>query len=668
MARRPLDNEIAAFVKWQDDYDQEILQGNKDNITVIRGTFQILADTFFREAGRLEATLANFPQYSQQNAETRKFHQAVYKMDELAQKPTHQEFNAELHKWRSSKAPLEIFDQLFLTVEPVLVTATMARVSRPDNRQEDDGTIVVSDPEAIDGVFPPCEEEKIWSCPELDALDAADALEQQEFATKFAGILANEGVPVAPPVSLKEIMKVDRWIIPKIPPAKGFVRHHFETMGPAMRRFSGGAESQTSFVTFWDDWKEKIHRIHPKLASSGDKLIALNNQLDYPARYKTEVFMYSSDKEAYWRALRDLFNVYGNLDQEKYRSMQTMRNLRPIDEEDPEKIEEFFDQVRRIRLRMLNMEMEPAYVTRECMFTLHDKMPQVYLDEFCKHIGVRLGGERSYFMNNPVFYFQKMSDWFYRYIKKYQGAGAPTTKKADPHNMFQLLAAPVQQLPTSEVKEESVPLSEIISGVTQMKSLIPKEENCLQARNRAPAGEHVGSTSEQSDSVQVPEELAQTLISALVKYKKQKLQEKSEEQASGSEQKPAVPQRAKKGRPHSSPADGEGESSKKKKANKKGSYCRFHDAPGHRQNQCTMTRDEKLQALHQRNICANCQMRGHVVTTCKNNNTCHHCAGDQTNKHMTILCPVGPRGPPQAVNAGANGADGGAVANANGAR
>ncbi len=668
MAQRPLETEIAAFAKWQDDYDQEVLQGNKENITVVRGTFQVLADTFFREAGRLEATLARFPQYAQQVEETRKFHQSVYKMDELAQKATHQEFNLELHNWRSSKAPMTIFNQLFLTVEPVLVTATMTQISRNENRQEEDGTVIFHDSKAIDGTFLPCEEEKIWSCPELDALDAAEAIEQQEFATKFAGILANEGAPVAPQVSLKTILKVETWTIPKIPPEKGFLRHHFETVGPGMRRFSGGVESQTSFVTFWDDWKEKIHRIHPKLASASDKLIALNNQLDYPARYKTEVFIYSSDKEAYWRALRDLFNVYGNLDQEKYRSMQAMRNLRPLDEEDPEKIEEFFDQVRKIRLRMLNMEMEPAYVTRECMFTLHDKMPQAYLDEFCKHIGVRLGGERSYFMNNPVFYFQKMSDWFYRYIKKYQGAAAPITKRADPNNMFQLLAAPVQQVPMADVKEEDTPLSEIISGVTQMKSLLPKEENCLATRSKGIASEHVGSTSENAAAVQVPGELAKTLIVALEEFKKQKLQEKQGEQPNETQAPPAGQKRAKKGKLHSSQNNGEGEQAKKQKGNKKGTYCRFHDANGHRQNQCTMTRDEKLQALHQRNICANCQMKGHVVTACRNNNTCHHCAGDQTNKHMTILCPVGPRGQPQQANPGANAADGAAGANANGGR
>jgi hypothetical protein len=234
--------------------------------------------------------------------------------------------------------------------------------------------------------------------------------------------------------------------------------------------------------------------------------------------------------------------------------------------------------------------------------------------------------------------------------------------------MFQLLAAPVQQVPTSDMKEEATPLNEIISGVTQMKSLLPKEENCLAARSKGSTGEHVGSTSENAAPVQVPGELAKTLIVALEEFKKQKFHEKQEEQPSEGQAAPAKQKRAKKGKLHSSQNNGEGEQAKKQKGNKKGLYCRFHDANGHRQNQCTMTRDEKLQALHQRNICSNCQMKGHVVTTCRNNNTCHHCAGDQTNKHMTILCPIVPRGPPQQANPPANAADGAAGANGNGGR
>jgi hypothetical protein len=198
-----------------------------------------------------------------------------------------------LQQWRAEQAPMTLFQQEFLTKEHCLVTA--AQSARTSSGVA--GTSGLTSPGnavnslSIEVMNFPHEEDKIWKNIDLDTLEAHYTASCQ---TLF-GTPPDESLVQ----SVKNLLTVKEWIFVQIPATKGFLRYCYETIGPGIRRFSGTQDCQTSWMQFWEDWKKKIHCIHPRIASNQDKLKALVNQLDSPAREKASVYIASSDDDGY---------------------------------------------------------------------------------------------------------------------------------------------------------------------------------------------------------------------------------------------------------------------------------------------------------------------------------------------------------------------------------
>jgi hypothetical protein len=230
-------------------------------------------------------------------------------------------------------------------------------------------------------------------------------------------------------------------------------------------------------------------------------------------------------------------------------------------------------------------------------------------------------------MTNAAAWYLRFSDWFNLYIRTKKRL--PMEREGwDPSYMFHQLAAPAleqhgAQIPASSVASLKKTVQPTQPDIATQASSSPMEVDCEQMS------------------------LLQQLQSVLATHQNQ----------GGSEQKPAQKQPPPKQSQNSSPPEKPQE--KKDNAQKKGANnkkakrtfkCKFCDSAEHTMSQCPLTIEQKLQACLEKQFCSNCQFRGHTAAVCRKNNQCTNCAGDQTHKHMTMLCQ---RIAPPAPNPGA---------------
>jgi hypothetical protein len=640
---QPCDVLMLQFTTWLDHYDLELVKGRERcDITPLRATFDQLVQSFEKEAYHLDSILASFPNFLCTTEDKRMFASVVVKLGEFTTLNDNEEFKRRFHQWRMEKAPLKLFGQTFLSAESPLVTASQVALVSSGAETAD---------EADASSLPPCEEEKIWKSSTLDKLE-----EHYSRSSSNCFDDLGDGTVV---VSLKELLKVKKWI--KIKIKTSFLQHCLTSITPGLRRFSGVQGAQTSWILFWADWEKKIHCIHPSIASHSDKLRALSSQLDAPASEKVGVYVASNDPDAYWYALRDMFYSYGNLDQERSSAMNQMRALYPTDINSPMKNEEFFDEIKKLHLRMVSMGMDQDYVSRECMNVLIARLNAMIKDKFYAELQMKQGTEESFYQKNPNLWFQRFTDWFHQYMRKKREHAA--LGYHEPYYMFHLLAAPAQEVPAGASTTEAAasvgstaPLQNMPSGQPQTMAQSQQVQmsssgnsNLIASGSKTTVNQvmHTQVAEQSSQGMDLATQIAQVLKSPEIlailaaqqgsqssEPKKQKFNETSEENTAGPSQDQ---QYKRKGQQN----NGKGN---------KGPFCIFHqDRVGHRTGQCPMNRQERIANLLRLGICINCRGRNHVAEACRNNNMCRNCAGEQVNKHMTVLC-TRPRRGQQPVN------------------
>jgi hypothetical protein len=618
------------FRSWLTSYDDELLKGSACDLTPLRVTFDLLVKSFIHEGGSLNLTLLAYPAFQLDTEEVFKFSQIVGKMVELTRLPDHEAFKKMLQQWRAEKAPMKLFTQDFLTKEHCLVTA--AQSARTSSGIA--GTSGLTSPGnavnslSIEVMNFPHEEDKIWKNNDLDTLEAHYMASCQTlFGTPPDDSLIQ---------SVKNLLTVREWIFVQIPATKGFLRYCYETIGPGIRRFSGTQDCQTSWMQFWDDWKKKIHCIHPRIASNPDKLKALVNQLDSPAREKASVYIATSDDDGYWKACRDLFFIYGNVQQQKQQTKALLQKLRPTDITSAEKNDEFFDQVKKLNLKLINLGMSPDRVGEECMTVLINNLNPKYLQAFYMEARIGVSIQDTFYMMNAAAWYLRFSDWFNLYIRTKKRL--PMEREGwDPSYMFHQLAAPAleqhgAQIPASSLaslKKTVQPQPTQPEAATQAAP-IPMELDCEQRS------------------------LLQQLQSVLATQQNQ-----GSEDRSRPAQKQQPPKQSQKSSQPEKPQEKKENAQKRGANNKKAKRtfkCKFCESAEHTMSQCPLTIEQKIQACLEKEICSNCLFRGHTAAVCRKNNQCTNCAGDQTHKHMTLLCQrVGPGNQGQPTpNQGAN--------------
>jgi hypothetical protein len=225
-------------------------------------------------------------------------------------------------------------------------------------------------------------------------------------------------------------------------------------------------------------------------------------------------------------------------------------------------------------------------------------------------------------MTNAAAWYLRFSDWFNLYIRTKKKL--PIEREGwDPSYMFHQLAAPAleqhgAQIPASSVASLKKTVQPTQPDVATSASSSPMEVDCEQRS------------------------LLQQLQSVLATHQNQ----------GGSDQRPAQkqqpPQQGQKSSQSEKPQEKKGNAQKKGGNNKRKRTfkCKFCDSIEHTMFQCSLTIEQKIQACIEKEICSNCQFRGHTAAVCRKNNQCTNCAGDQTHKHMTILCQRAVQQPP----------------------
>jgi hypothetical protein len=582
-----------------------------------------------RESGSLNVTLAAYPLFQSDIDELFKFTQIVAKMVELTHLPDHEAFKRGYQQWRADKAPMMLFSQEFLRPESYLVKAAQGHQTMPSggsgNALPFGGANLVNSL-SIEVMNFPHEDEKIWKNADLDSLEAHYAASNHNlFGSSTDDSLIQ---------SVKNLLTVKDWCFVQIPPTKGFLRYCKETIGPGIRRFSGSQEGQISWLQFWEDWKKAVHCIHPRIASSQDKLKALVDQLDSPAKDKAMVYVASSDADCYWKCLRDLFFMYGNVQQQKQQAKALLQRLRPIDINSPEKNEEFFDQVKKLNLKMISLGISPERVGEDCMTVLLNNMKREYVQAFFMETHIGVSSQDTFYLTNSSAWYLRFCDWFNQFIRRQK------TTLSERESWETAYSA--QQLAASTSEQNGLQMSSKNTGTQQVAGPSVKTEAQGQVASIASEASRLEQTLLKIESVlssqQAPNQSEQKR-SAQKQKSSQKVSQSSDEE--GADDK-------KEGKPK------QGNGKKKQKRKNK---CKFCDSTEHAMSKCPLTIEQRVQALFDKNMCSNCQYKGHVVADCRNNNTCHNCPGDQLNKHMTILCTRGGQQAPPAP-AGQNGAGG----------
>jgi hypothetical protein len=524
-----------------------------------------------------------------------------------------------------------LFSQEFLRPESYLVKAAQGSQTTTSggsgNAPLSSGANLVNSL-SIEVMNFPHEDEKIWKNADLDSLEAHYAASNHNlFGSSTDDSLIQ---------SVKNLLTVKDWYFVQIPPTKGFLRYCKETIGPGIRRFSGSPEGQISWLQFWEDWKKTVHCIHPRIASSQDKLKALVDQLDSPAKDKAMVYVASSDADCYWKCLRDLFFMYGNVQQQKQQAKAVLQRLRPFDINSPEKNEEFFDQVKKLNLKMISLGISPERVGEDCMTVLLNNMKREYVQAFFMETHIGVSAQDTFYLTNSSAWYLRFCDWFNQFIRRQKTTPNERESWESAYSAQQQATSSSERIgtpslpkgtgnqqaagPSVKVESQGQQVASVASEAARLEQTLLKIESVLSSQQAAGQSEQKKSAQKQKSS--------------------QKASQSSEEE--GSEDK-------KEGKPKK----GNGKKKQQKRKNK----CKFCDSTEHAMNKCPLTIEQRVQALFDKNMCSNCQYKGHVVTNCRNNNTCHNCPGDQLNKHMTILCTREGQQAPPAV-AGQNGAGG----------
>jgi hypothetical protein len=387
-------------------------------------------------------------------------------------------------------------------------------------------------------------------------------------------------------------------------------------------------------LQFWEDWKKTVHCIHPRIASSQDKLKALVDQLDAPAKDKAMVYVASSDSDCYWKCLRDLFFMYGNVQQQKQQAKALLQRLRPSDISSPEKNEEFFDQVKKLNLKMISLGISPERVGEDCMTVLLNNMKRDYVQAFFMETHIGVSAQDTFYLTNSSAWYLRFCDWFNQFIRR-QKTTVSERESWEPAYSVQQVAAPLQeQQGTKSTSKGQV--AQQVAGPSVAKESKPQV------------------TQPSADAAR----LEQTLLKLESALSSQQVQTGQDKEKSGKKQKTQQASQSSDESSQSDKKEGKPKKGRGKKKQKKKKYkCKFCDSAEHTMGNCPLTIEQRIQALLDKNMCSNCQFKGHVVGNCRSNNTCRNCPGDQLNKHMTILCSRGGQQAPPAA-AGPNVAGG----------
>jgi hypothetical protein len=328
--------------------------------------------------------------------------------------------------------------------------------------------------------------------------------------------------------------------------------------------------------------------------------------------------------------------MYGNIEQQKQQAKALLQKLRPSDIRNPEKNEEFFDQVKKLNLKMISLGISPERVGEDCMTVLVNHMNREYLRAFFMEAHIGVSTQDTFYLTNSSAWYLRFCDWFNQFIRMQKSAPSERESWETAYSSAQQPAA---------------------AGSEQTGKQTPsKNSGCQQS---------AGSNVKMEAQAQITSAASDTARLEKTLLKIESVLSSKQAPSQSEKKKPAQKQQNSKQTSQSSDKEGtndktDGKSKKgngKKKQQRRKNKCKFCESTEHAMNKCPLTIDQRVQALADKNMCSNCQYRGHVVADCRNNNTCHNCPGDQVNKHMTLLCPRGGQ-QAQPAAAGQNGAGG----------